>query len=592
MAKNRYLDDEEQRLKLNNRLAARLFAFLTPFRWKMFYYLAVTLVCVGLSLLQPQVVRLILDRAFTQKNIMFGLSIVGLLLLSMVAENLLNAYRSVRLSQIGQRVVHSIRKALFDHLLKLSFRFYDDRPAGKILVRVTSYVDSLSNLVSAGFVQMLGDTVTLVGIVAVMLIMDATLALLCFATVMPLIFFLFFFRRWLGKQTVRVRNKTSNRTAYTHENIMGNLTIQAFGIEAQNVAELHRLNTDIKKTWKKWLLINNSLWPAIDLFSCFAVFTVYFLGYKRFTGGQMDAGEVAAFALYVGRFWQPVNSITMYYNQIVNSMSNLEKIFETMDTPPALQNTPDAVALTDIRGEVTFDHVSFSYDDNQPVLEDVSFTIEPGKTVALVGPTGSGKTTLINLLARFYDATSGRVLIDGQDIRGVTLESLHGQIGVMMQDSFIFTGTIMENIRYGDPSATDEACVQAAKRVFAHGFISQLPDGYNTRTEERGAGLSSGQRQLISFARVLLSNPRILILDEATSAIDTHTEQLIQQALQVVLSGRTSFVIAHRLSTIQAADLIFCISGHRIAEAGTHQELMAQRGIYFTLQESQRQELL
>lgn len=590
MARNRYLDDEEQKLKLDNKLAFRLFAFLKPFRWPLLGLLLVTLLCVALSLAQPQVVRLILDVAFVENDLGLGLRIVGMLLLCAVAENLLNAFRSVHLSRIGQKVVHNIRETLFHHLLSLSFRFFDERPAGKILVRVTSYIDNLAGLVSTGFVQLLGDVVTLVGIIAVMLIMNARLAFICFAAVVPLFFFMFIFRKLLSKQTVKVRNKTSNRTAYTHENIMGSMTIQAFGLQENNVAELHRLNMDIKSTWKKWLMINGSLWPMIDLFSCAAVFAVYLLGYQYYRAGVMGAGELAAFALYVGRFWQPINSISMYYNQIVNSMSNLEKIFETLDTKPLIANAPGAQPLPEIKGKVEFDGVTFGYEDGQEVLKDVSFTIPAGQTVALVGPTGSGKTTVINLVARFYDPTGGTVKIDGQDIRTVTLESLHSQIGIMLQDSFIFTGTILENIRYGKPGATEEECREAAEKVAAHSFISALPEGYNTRTEERGAGLSSGQRQLISFARVLLANPRILILDEATSAVDTHTEQLIQKALDVVLAGRTSFVVAHRLSTIQNADVIFCIQNKGIAEAGTHSQLMAKQGIYYNLQTSQQQE--
>ena len=367
---------------------------------------------------------------------------------------------------------------------------------------------------------------------------------------------------------------------------------QSFNREQYNHREMVRLDDDVNYQFIRLHLSSATLGPAVDILSTIGTILVYFVAIRFIAGGEMTLGALTAFTTYMTRFWQPISSFTTIFNQFCEATSNIERIFETIDTEPEIEDKPDAYELPDITGRVEYKNVDFSYDGKVNILENVSFTVEPGQMIAFVGPTGAGKTTVVNLLSRFYDVTGGSVEIDGHDLRNVTLKSLRTQVGVMMQDSFIFTGTIMENIRYGRPEATDEECIAAARKVYASEFIERLPEAYNTKVQERGAGLSTGERQLLSFARAVLADPKILILDEATSSIDTQTERLIQRALAQLLEGRTSFVIAHRLSTIKRADQIMCICNKGIAERGTHEELMQKKGIYYELNMSQYRALI
>lgn len=587
MARNRYYDDEGARRGIDGSLFRRLLSFCKPYIGQFIICSLIVLSAVALSLLAPQVSRWMIDEVYPERQTGNAFIVVGLIIGLNIAGKLISMLRGVLISKLGQRIVYDIRKAVFYHLQELSFDYFDDLPTGKILVRVTSYVDNLANLLSSNLISIVGDFVTLVGVAVIMLMMNPLLTLVSFATVLPLMIFIVLFRRKLEKLRIPVINKVSNRNAYIHENIMGVYTAQAFNREAENSREFVRLNGQVKDTYMRQVRWSTIMWPIIDISGVTSLLVLYVMGYNMITGGAMTAGEVLAFSAYVSQFWTPINSLSSIYSQVVSTMANVEKIFSTIDTPAEITDEPGAKALPPIKGDVTFDHVSFAYEEGVFVLNDISFKIKAGQTVALVGPTGAGKTTIVNLISRFYDATDGSVLIDNHNIRHVTINSLRKQVTAMMQDSFVFSGNIIENIRYGKPEATDQECIEAARKVHADEFIEKLPRGYYTRVEERGAGMSAGEKQLLSFARIVLADPRIIILDEATSAIDTKTELLVQKALASLLKGRTSFVIAHRLSTIRNADCIMVVSGGGIAESGTHKELMEKRGIYYELNRSQ-----
>ena len=379
----------------------------------------------------------------------------------------------------------------------------------------------------------------------------------------------------------RVRVKTSTMNGYLHESLTGMRVTEAFVREDENADTFRNVNNDIRRSWMKAVTINNVFWPALDMTGNIGTVLVYIFGVRFMQSDGLMLADLLLLLWYLGRFWEPLNTLSNFYNNLLSAMASMERIFEIMDTESDIQDKEGAKPIPPIQGRVTFDHVSFTYDNEKMVLQDVSFDIPAGQTIALVGPTGAGKSTVVNLISRFYDVTGGRVLIDGHDVRDVELQSMRKQMSVMMQDSFIFSGTIMDNIRYGRLDATDEEVIQAAKTVSAHDFIMRMPKGYMTEVNERGSSLSQGQKQLISFARALLNDPKILILDEATSSIDTHTEMLIQKALDVLLKGRTSFVIAHRLSTIRNADCIMVVRDGHIAERGNHDELIKIPGGHY-----------
>jgi len=599
MAKNRYFEDEEDRIGIDKSLLRRLLGYLRPHKKQFLGGFSLLLISVLISLIWPQTTRWILDNILTVGGSHYGDYKLGILItaaigLTMVFDVFIAAWRVVLITRLGHYIIYDIRKELFHHLQTLSFKYFDDRPAGKILVRVTSYVDSLYALLSTNLIQMLIDAITLIAIFIIMLIMNPKLTLVSFVIIIPLAIFLFYYRRKLTYKMRATRNKVSNRTAYMHENIMGVYVTQAFNREEYNQEELQKLNKQVTFFWLKQILFGNTLWPMVDIFATLGTIFVYLLGYQMIIDPShpFSLGELIAFTAYIGRFWQPIFSFSSIYGQFAEVTSNVERIFETIDTEPDIKDSETAFDLPPIQGKVEFDNVTFSYDGETNILENLSFTVEPGELIALVGPTGAGKTTVVNLLSRFYDVTGGRVLIDGYDLRDIKTQSLRTQVGVMMQDSFIFSGNIMENIRYGRPEATDEECIEAARQVYAAEFIEKMPNGFFTKVEERGGGLSTGERQLLSFARTVLANPKILILDEATSSIDTQTELLIQKALAQLLKNRTSFVIAHRLSTIKRADTIMCIADKGIAEAGCHDALIEKKGLYYELNMSQYRALL
>ncbi len=597
MARNRYLDDEEEIVRLNAGLLKRLFRYMIPYKKLFFSGLILLIINVLVTLIWPRMTQWIIDDVLSingayANNIKAMLAVIGIVSFILFVDVFLSAKRVILITKLGHNTIYDIRQEIFNHVQTLSFKYFDDRPAGKIMVRITSYVDSLANLLSSQIIQLIVDVFTLICILIILISMNIRLTLLSFAVIIPLTLFIVFLRRIIAKWARRVRAKASNRTAYIHENIMGTYVTQAFNREEMNHKEMIRLDDDVNYQFIRQHLSSTTLGPVVDILSTIGTILVYFVAIKFIAAGEMTLGALTAFTTYMTRFWQPISSFTTIFNQFCEATSNIERIFETIDTKPEIEDAKDAYELPDISGRVEYKNVDFSYDGKVNILENVSFTVEPGQMIAFVGPTGAGKTTVVNLLSRFYDVTGGSVEIDGHDVRKVTLRSLRTQVGVMMQDSFVFTGTIMDNIRYGRPDATDEECIAAARKVYASEFIERLPESYHTKVQERGAGLSTGERQLLSFARAVLADPKILILDEATSSIDTQTELLIQRALAQLLDGRTSFVIAHRLSTIKRADQIMCICNKGIAERGTHEELMQKKGIYYELNMSQYRALI
>ena len=454
---------------------------------------------------------------------------------------------------------------------------------------MVNYVNSLSDLLSNGIINTITDLCNLVFILCFMLMIDVKLTLICLCGLPVLMFVVMFIKRRQRRAWQIQSNKQSNLNAYIAESINGIRVTQSFTREERNTDIFNQLSGSYRQAWMKAVRFNFLMVPSVDMISVITTSFIYVLGISWMSNPEsgITVGVLVAFTAYISRFWNPINTLAGFYNSLLTAISYLERIFETIDEEVEVKDAEDAVQMPAIKGDVTFEHVDFSYEEGYPILKDVSFSVKAGETYALVGPTGAGKTTIVNLISRFYNVDSGRVLIDGVDISKVTLHSLRAQMGIMMQDSFIFSGTIMDNIRYGNREASDEEVIRAAKTVCAHDFIMQMENGYETQVNERGSRLSAGQRQLISFARALLADPKILILDEATSSIDTETELLLQQGLNELLKGRTSFLIAHRLSTIKNADCIMYIDHGGIVERGTHDELMAKKGEYYKLHMSQ-----
>ncbi|MDP4088189.1 MAG: ABC transporter ATP-binding protein [Bacillota bacterium] len=586
MSRNKFDMDEEMESSFNVGYLKRTSRYLKPYKKQLFRTMAIMLVASAASLVGPYLIKDALDKEIPSKNLQ-GLIIISIIfLLTQLFNCICIRYKIMSMSEVGQSVILNIRKDLFEHLQKLPFSYYDSRPHGKILVRVVNYINGLSDLLSNGIINTITDLFTLFVILGFMFAIDVRLTLVSLLGLPLLLIAIFSIKTAQRKAWRAVNNKLSNLNAYVHESISGVKVTQSFAREAVNQEIFEDLNEKYRTTWMKCMRVQFLMSPFVDNISVIIVSAIYVLGMAWMNTG-ITVGVLVAFIGYVGRFWAPIANLANTFNSVVNGMSYLERIFETMDVEPNVKDIKGAVEMPEIQGMVEFDHVNFSYEEGQKILDDVSFRVPKGSTIALVGPTGAGKTTIINLLSRFYNVDSGTVLIDSVDISKVSLHSLRSQMGVMLQDSFIFSGTIMDNIRYGRLDATDEEVIAAAKIVRAHDFIKNLEDGYYTTVNERGSRFSAGQRQLIAFARALLADPAILILDEATSSIDTNTEMLLQQGLQELLKGRTSFIIAHRLSTIRNSSRIMFIDGGRIVEAGTHDELMRLKGKYYELYCSQ-----
>lgn len=590
MARNKYDVDEVVEQKFDIKQLKRLVDYIRPYKGKMLFVLVFMLSSSGLGMFLPKFLQIEMDKYIPDKDIK---SIVMLTALAGII--VLYSVISTRIkidvtTKVGQDIIHTIREDIFKHLQELPFSYYDERPHGKIQVRVVNYVNNLSDLLSNGIINTITDLCNLIFILIFMFAMSPKLTLICLCGLPVLVIYVVFLKRRQSHAWQVQSNKQSNLNAYIAESINGIRVTQAFVREEKNMDIFNDLSMSYRNAWLKAVYYNFAMGPMVDLISTITTSFIYVVGVSCIiNGGQsgVTVGVLIAFTAYISRFWAPINTIASFYNSLLTAISYLERIFETIDEPVEVKDAPDATDMPPIKGDVSFENVKFSYEDGVPILKDVSFDVKQGQTIAIVGPTGAGKTTIVNLLSRFYNVDSGKVLIDGIDISKVKIHSLRTQMGVMMQDSFIFSGTIMDNIRYGNKTATDEEVIKAAKTVCAHDFIMEMEDGYNTQVNERGSRLSVGQRQLISFARALLADPAILILDEATSSIDTETEIVLQEGLNNLLKGRTSFIIAHRLSTIKNADTIMYIDKGGIVEAGSHDELLENKGAYYELYMSQ-----
>ncbi|KGE18499.1 ABC transporter ATP-binding protein [Paenibacillus wynnii] len=587
-----YKDDDQMDKAFDWKQFTRLFGYMRPYAKQMLPLVIIMMILGTITKLTvPFLTSLAIDRAIAPKNGNPSLTLLyiltGCVIVLYMVQWIAGVYRIKYTNVIGQRVIYDLRGDLFKHIQKLSFNFFDKRPAGSILVRVTNDINSLQDLFTNGVVNLMIDCVQLLGIMIILLLINWKLGLAVMVTV-PIMFLISTKLRQkirIAWQDVRLKNSRIN--SHLNESIQGIRVTQAYTQEQENMNYFDAMNTDSRKAWNKASAMNQGFGPIIEITGGLGTMILFWLGAYLIQSGELTIGALVAFSTYVSNFWDPINRLGQMYNQLLVAMASSERIFEYLDEEPMVQDKPDAKPLPKIKGDIQFNKVIFEYEKGRAALKGIDLDVKAGQSIALVGHTGSGKSTIINLIGRFYDITHGQVTIDGKDIRDVTLQSLREQIGIVLQDTFIFSGTIRDNIRFGRLNASDSEVEDAAKAVDAHEFIMKLPRGYETEVEERGSALSMGQRQLLSFARALLADPRILILDEATASIDTETELKIQDALKILLRGRTSFIVAHRLSTIRHADKIVVLDHGEIKEEGTHRELTARDGVYNGLIEAQ-----
>lgn len=587
MARNRYDVDEVLETPFDFAHLKRSFVYIKKYKGKMITALVLSVFAAISGLLGPLITQYALDNTIPQKNmgqlVLLTLAFVGTIAVSITFSTI----RSRIMTVVGQDIIFDIRTDLFKHLQELPFEYYDNRPHGKILIRVVNYVNSVSDMLSNGIINVILECLNMLFIMIFMFFVNVKLSLVVLSGLPIFAVIMMMIKKRQRKAWQDVSNKSSNLNAYLQENITGARVTQIFTREEENAQIFDRLSEKYRKSWINAVKYSNLVWPATDNVSTLVRAAIFVVGLLVLTPAAVSLGTIVAMTNYASSFWQPIMNLSNIFNNFINNIAYLERIFETLDEPATIADKPNAQDIGDITGEVKFDDVTFSYEQGKTVLEHISFDVKPGESVALVGPTGAGKSTVVSLLSRFYDLDSGKITIDGKDISQATLHSLRSQMGIMLQDSFIFSGTIYDNIRYGRLDATEEEIREAAKIVCADEFISEMKDGYMTEVNERGSKLSGGQKQLISFARTLLSDPKILVLDEATSSIDARTEKLLQQGLQRLLVGRTSFIIAHRLSTIKNCDKIMYIDNKGIAECGTHDQLIAKKGEYYKLYTAQ-----
>lgn len=589
MARNKYDVDEILEDKFDAGQLRRLAGYIGPYKKQMAAVLFLMLSASALGMLIPRFFMAVMDECIPASDKKSIWIYAGLTTLIAIYTCVSLRIKIKMMTRVGQNIVHDLRYDIFSHLQKLPFSYYDERPHGKIQVRVVNYVNNLSDLLSNGIINTVTDLCNLFFIIFFMLSINVRLTLICLCGLPVLSVVVIFLKRRQRRAWQIQSNKQSNLNAYIAESINGIRVTQAFVREEENSGIFNRLSDGYREAWMRAVKYNFVMGPSVDIISAVTTAFIYVLGISWMSDStsEITVGVLIAFTAYISRFWNPINTLAAFYNSVLTAISYLERIFETIDEPVKIQDKEGAAEMPPIKGEVEFKDVTFSYDDGVEILKKINFTVKQGQSIAIVGPTGAGKTTIVNLISRFYNVDSGEVLIDGINIEDVTIRSLRTQMGVMMQDSFIFSGTIMDNIRYGNKTVSDEEVIKAAKTVCAHDFIMSMENGYNTQVNERGSRLSAGQRQLISFARALLADPKILILDEATSSIDTETEILLQQGLNRLLEGRTSFIIAHRLSTIKNADYIMYIDKGGIKEKGSHEELLEKKGDYYHLYMSQ-----
>ena len=595
MAVNSFREDEQMDASDTGKVVLRLFGYLRDYKKDVVIVLIAMAVTVGISLLNPLLIEEAIDHYVADKDMNGLLKLVAFAVTVNLVYVVMVKVRIYVMSLISNNIILKVRNEVYEHIQTLSFSFFDSRPNGKILARIMGDVNSLKDVLAKAVTNIIPNTITIIGVIVIMLMKDWRLALAAMCTLPFMAIAIYLVEKSNHIRWQVVRKKGSNVNAYVHESIAGMRVVQSLNAQDETRAQFEELTDEHRDSFIYACRVADLFFPVIDMSWGIGMMVLYLVGVKIIGAPEVSLGLLVAFGTYTGMFWEPIMNLSTFFNQLITNLSAAERVFDIMDTESDLIDEPDAFELPDIKGEVAFNNVSFTYDEGTEsetkVLDNVSFTAKPGETIALVGPTGAGKTTIVNLISRFYDIQKGTITIDGYDLKKVTMNSLRKQMGVMTQDNFIFHGTVRENIAYGKLDATDEEIIRAAKAVDAHDFIMKMEKGYDTELKEQGAGLSIGQRQLIAFARTMISEPKILILDEATSSIDTHTELMVQKGIEALLKGRTSFVIAHRLSTIQNADRIFVIDQGGIREQGSPAELLEKKGAYYKLYMAQFAEM-
>ena len=587
MSFNSYKEDEQVSSVSKSATLLRLFSYLLAYKKEIVLVLLIMTFCVMVSLINPLLLEEAVD-TYIAVGDMAGL--IRLILFALVLNVLMVGGIKLRMyimAKVCNSILVTIRQELYTHIQTLDLQFFDSRPTGKILARIIGDINSLKDVLNNFVTTLIPDFTTVVAVAVIMFVKNPVLAAASLCSLPLMMACIWLIQVYSHKKWQDFRRKSSNLNAFIHEDMSGMRIIQSFGAQEETISTFDELLAEHRGSFVRAVRLNDAMGSAIDFSWGIGIAALYFVGVRILGVGTVSIGTFIAFGSYIGMFWNPIMNLSNFYNQIITNIAAAERIFEIMDTEPAITDDTKVTEIPPIKGAVSFEHVSFSYDGITKVLNDVSFSIKPGETIALVGPTDAGKTTIVNLISRFYDIQEGIIRIDDYDVKTVTIESLRSQMGIMTQDNFLFTGTIRDNIRYGKLDATEEEIIEAAKAVHAHDFICQLEKGYDTVLTERGGGLSVGQKQLLAFARTMVSKPNILILDEATSSIDTHTELLVQEGIDALLKGRTSFVIAHRLSTIQKADRIFVIDHGGIVEQGTVTELLEKKGAYYRLHTAQ-----
>lgn len=596
MAVNSFREDEFMKKTDKKKILHRLLSYLLEYIGLIIAVLLCMGVTVAISLVNPLLIEAAIDHYIARSDYPGLLKLGIFALLINIVFIIMVKVRMYVMSVVSNKILLRLRQDLYEHIQTLSFSFFDSRPTGKILARIIGDVNSLKDVLVNMVTTLIPEFITVLGVVVIMVVKDYRLAFASLSTIPVMVLGIWFVQTASHKRWQIYRKKSSNLNAYVHEDIAGMNVVQSFSAEGETKEIFGDLTDQHQKSFVDAVVYADMFGPVIDFCWGIGAMMLYLVGIRVLGLQEISVGLLVAFGTYINMFWNPIMNLSNFYNNLVTNLTAAERIFDILDTKADIVDDADVTELPEIKGEVEFSHVSFTYDKGTPaetnVLKDVSFQIKPGETIALVGPTGAGKTTIVNLMSRFYDIEEGVILVDGYDLKKVSIESLRKQMGVMTQDNFIFHGTVRDNILYGKLDATEEEVIAAAKAVSAHDFIMKMEKGYDTELKEHGAGLAIGQRQLIAFARTMISMPKILILDEATSSIDTHTEILVQKGIEALLSGRTSFVIAHRLSTIQNADRIFVIDQGGILEQGSPAELMKKQGAYYQLYMAQFADVL
>lgn len=583
--RNTYFQDEIIEKKIDIKQLGRTIRYIFPYK-KIFVLIGfLMLIGAAVSMIAPLLLRYIINHTVISKDYSeLSLIIAGFVILAAIEIGITFAHQRL-MGKTGHKIIAQIREDIFYKLQELPFEYFDSRPDGKIVVRVTDYINELANFFTNSLLLFIVYVVKIAVVTIFMLAISVELTAIVFAAVVPMMICVFVLRYTIRKLFSSLRARNSNRTAFIVESLMGEKIVKNYNRGGINEKIYMTIQDICVKTWFKIFMRNELNTPIVEIFWNMGTLCLFGTSLYLILQGNhgIDAGTVVAFISYMSLFSGPLTQVANIIQQLAQVSSNLEQVFDTIDAQVDIESKNSGVELKDVKGQVDFENVSFAYEDDINVLEDFNLHVKPGETIALVGPTGAGKTTVINTITRFYDVNKGSVKIDGIDVRDITLNSLRKEVGVLMQDPFIFKGTVIDNIRYGRTDATDAECIEAAKTIFADKCINKMKNGFYQELEERGSGLSAGEKQLISFARIILKNPSVIILDEATSSIDTETENLIKEAMDIILKDKTAFIVAHRLSTIRDADRILYIDNKGIAEEGTHEELMQLQGLYYSL---------